>query len=198
MTMETISSVNNIVKVDKQCYNATELQKWLATNPTLPHNRKSFTPKDLNECVAGPPRMVRRRPPAAVPLQPMHLTHFTRFLSGDIVRLVYSDDPTEAHLIQSGRAPFGRVMYMERNGKAKVEFEREFEPRSVLPIFMELIETTDGFSLTHVPRHTTRTWTMRWIKELNRRTGGDLRTRLNAGGNTDALRALAFLVQGGL
>ena len=55
ITLEDIgpNNIRNIVKVDKKCYNADELQKWLVNNSTLPHNRQPYTSKELNACVEG-------------------------------------------------------------------------------------------------------------------------------------------------
>ena len=47
------NKLKNVAKVDDRCYDADELQKWLVNNPTVPHNRKSFTSKELNDCVDG-------------------------------------------------------------------------------------------------------------------------------------------------
>ena len=47
------SNINNVVRVDKKCYDADELQKWLVNNSSLPHNRQKYTSKDLNKCVKG-------------------------------------------------------------------------------------------------------------------------------------------------
>ena len=47
------SNINNVVRVDKKCYDADELQKWLVNNSSLPHNRQKYTSKDLNKCVNG-------------------------------------------------------------------------------------------------------------------------------------------------
>ena len=47
------NKLKNVAKVDDKCYDADELQKWLVNNPTVPHNRKSFTSKELNDCVDG-------------------------------------------------------------------------------------------------------------------------------------------------
>ena len=53
ITLEDIdkNNINNVVKVDKKCYDADELQKWLVNNNNLPHNRQRYTSKELNECV---------------------------------------------------------------------------------------------------------------------------------------------------
>ena len=53
ITLDDINpnNIGNVVKVDKKCYNADELQKWLVNNPTLPHNRQPYTSKELNACV---------------------------------------------------------------------------------------------------------------------------------------------------
>jgi hypothetical protein len=47
------TNINNVVRVDKKCYDADELQKWLVNNQTLPHNRQKYTSKSLNKCVEG-------------------------------------------------------------------------------------------------------------------------------------------------
>ena len=53
ITLDDINpnNIGNVVKVDKKCYNADELQKWLVNNSTLPHNRQPYTSKELNQCV---------------------------------------------------------------------------------------------------------------------------------------------------
>ena len=53
ITLEDITknNINNVVRVDKKCYDANELQTWLVNNPTVPHNRKRYTSKELNKCV---------------------------------------------------------------------------------------------------------------------------------------------------
>ena len=53
ITLEDINNINNVVKVDKKCYDADELQKWLVNNSNLPHNRQTYSSKELNECVEG-------------------------------------------------------------------------------------------------------------------------------------------------
>lgn len=44
-------SVEDVVRVDKQCYGIAPLRQWLRGNPTLPHNRQSFSSSDLNACI---------------------------------------------------------------------------------------------------------------------------------------------------
>jgi len=44
-------SVEDVVRVDKKCYDIAPLRQWLNQNPTLPHNRQSFSSSDLNTCI---------------------------------------------------------------------------------------------------------------------------------------------------
>ena len=60
------SNINNVVRVDKKCYDADELQKWLVNNSSLPHNRQKYTSKDLNKCVNG----LTNIPNPSTPLNP--------------------------------------------------------------------------------------------------------------------------------
>ena len=63
ITLDDINrnNISNVVRVDKKCYDADELQKWLVNNPTLPHNRQKYTSNDLNKCVEG--RITNNIPP---------------------------------------------------------------------------------------------------------------------------------------
>ena len=53
ITLDNIKNedIKNVVRVDKKCYDADELQKWLVNNSTVPHNRSNYTSEDLNKCV---------------------------------------------------------------------------------------------------------------------------------------------------
>ena len=62
ISLETIDrhSVRDTVRVDKQCYDATSLQKALVIDPRVPHSRIPFTNRELNECVREGERGERR------------------------------------------------------------------------------------------------------------------------------------------
>ena len=62
VTQAPIGRGDTSVEVDRGCYDATELQKWLSLDPRLPHNRQPFRPDQVGACLGDRPNGGRRRP----------------------------------------------------------------------------------------------------------------------------------------